>query len=1118
MPDHRFLASHRQPKRWPSVLFGHLAAAASLVGILQPALAQQRKIPFDRLTVEDGLPHRAVNAIAQDNTGFMWFGTQDGLARYDGNRFTIFRNDGSSVDSISNNWVWTLLKDSHGRLWIGTNEGGLNLWIPKTRSFLRYLNDETDGTSISNNRVRSLMEDRAGRIWVGTESGLNAFDPTTQTFERYLNDPSNPASLGHNQVRSIYQDPEGMIWIGTYGGGLDRLDLATGIFTHLRHDPEDETSLSQDRVRAIFEDDSGNFWVGTYEGGLNRLDRESGRFERFGHNALDPASLSDDRVRAIFQDLNGVVWVGTDDGLNEMLPEQGGFASHLSNLADPTSLSDSQVMSIHQDRGGVLWVGTQGGISKWNAITGSFSGFRHDPGKPDTSLSSNTVQSFSETRAGQLWIGTYEGLDQLDPETGRVRHFRHEDGDPSTLRDDRVMSLFTDRDDTLWVGTYEGGIHKLDSKTGRFTNYRNDPNDPNSLSLDAVTTIYEDEHGVLWAGTYGGGLNRFNQKRTSFIRYQNDPDNSASLGSDRVLALLEASSGELWIGTDGGGLNAFERNTGSFTRYRHNPDNSDSLSNNTVFSLLEASDGTLWVGTQGGGLNKWTKADREANRPRFVHYDSRNGLPNEVIYGILEDDAGTLWMSTNEGLVSLDPRTEQVRNYDTTHGLLSKDFNFGSFWKRADGELLFGGNEGFNSFHPASIRSNTHVPPVIVTSFLKFNREVDTEMPLSDIKEIELSHKDYVFSFEFAALDYSAPKKNRYAYRLEGFETDWNEVGNLNRATYTNLDPGSYTLRVKAANNDGLWNESGLSIPIRVVPPPWQSWQAYLLYGLAALVAIFSTLANLAGRRRRETERRRYLERQVAERTSELALKNRDLQEAINKVELASVTDALTGLRNRRFLVNSIDSDLALVDRYYEDLKRHPETVVKETQPDTLFLIFDLDGFKGVNDTYGHAAGDRVLLQVTDLLEATCRDSDTITRWGGDEFVIVARRTRRESAEDLAERLRASVAAHEFELGLGKTVHLSCSIGFAFYPFLRRFPKALSWEQVNAIADRALYIAKKSNRNAWVGIFEAHKASNVHPSALVQKINHELDVLVQHDIVGLSTSIKGENQLVWAWA
>ncbi|MCH7665139.1 MAG: diguanylate cyclase [Acidobacteria bacterium] len=1117
MPAHQPLAFPRRPHRrrsWPLLLLAMVAGLLSL----QPAFAQQRKIPFDRMTVEDGLPHRAVNAIVQDDTGFMWFGTQDGLARYDGNRFLVFRNDRESVDSISNNWVWTLLKDSKGRLWIGTNQGGLNLWMPNTRSFVHYRNDEMNGDSISNDRVRSLMEDRRGRIWVGTESGLNVFDPATQIFKRYLHDPSNPGSLGHNQVRSIHQDSEGIIWVGTNGGGLDRLDSASGRFSHLRHDPEDPNSLSQDRVRTIFEDRSGSLWVGTYEGGLNRLDRESGRFERFEHDPLQPSSLSDDRVRAVFQDQDGVIWVGTDDGLNEWLPERGEFASHRSNLADPTSLNDNQIMSIHQDRGGVIWVGTQGGVNKWNAVTGSFSGFRHDPGKPETSLVSNTVACFSESRDGQLWIGTYQGLDRLDPDSGRVRHFRHKDGDPSTLRDERVMSLFTDSDDTLWVGTYEGGLHRLDSANGRFTNYRNDPEDPSSLSRDAVTAIYEDSHGVLWVGTYRGGLNRFNEKRTAFIRYQNDPENAASLGSDQVLSLLEGSGGELWIGTDGSGLNAFERTTGSFTRYRHDPENPNSLSNNTVFSLLEASDGTLWVGTQGGGLNKWTKQDREANRVRFHHYNTHNGLPNEVIYGILEDDAGTLWLSTNEGLVNLDPKTERIRSYDTTHGLLSKEFNFGAFWKKANGEMIFGGNEGFNSFHPAAIRSNAHVPPVIMTSFLKFNKEVETEAPLSELKEIELSHKDYVVSFEFAALDYSAPKKNRYAYRLEGFETDWNEVGNLNRATYTNLDPGSYTLRVKAANNDGLWNETGLSIPIRVVPPPWKTWWVYLLYGLGTLAAVLAVLANLSGRRRKDAQRRRSLERQVVERTSELALKNRDLQDAISKVELASVTDALTGLRNRRFLVNSIDSDLALVDRYYEDLKRHPETTVREAQPDTLLLIFDLDGFKGVNDTYGHAAGDRVLFQVTDLLEASCRESDTIIRWGGDEFLIVARRAHRRSAEDLAERLRASVAAHEFELGLGKMVHLTCSIGFAFYPFLHRFPKALSWEQINAIADRALYISKKSNRDAWVGIFEGEQASNVHPSAFVQKINHELDELVRLGIVTLSTSIKEEERLVWAWA
>ncbi len=1095
-----------------------LAGLVCLLAALAPAFGQQRKIPFDRMTVEDGLPHSAVNAIVQDATGFIWFGTQDGLAKYDGNSFTVFRSVEDDPGSLSNNWIWTLLMDRAGQLWIGTNEGGLNLWQPKTRSFRHFVNEEMDGTSISANRVRSLMEDQSGRIWVGTESGLNLFDPESQTFSRYLHDPSQPGSLGHNQVRAILQDAAGTIWVGTNGGGLDRLDAETGLFTHFRHDPTDDTTLSQDRVRTIFEDSSGNFWIGTYEGGLNRLDRETGKFERFRHDPLRPASLSDDRVRAIFQDASGILWVGTDGGLNELISDRNEFAIHVSNLADPTSLSDSQVMSIHQDRGGVLWIGTQNGINKWNAVTGSFSGFRHDPGKPESSLGSNTVTSFSEDPSGRLWVGTYEGLDLLDRKTGQVRHFRKGENDDGNLRDDRVMSLFTDRSGTLWAGTYEGGLHRLDSATGKFTNFRNDPGDPTSLSRDAVTTIYEDSQGVLWVGTYGGGLNRFDGERTAFIRYQNDPNNAASLGSDQVLCLLEGADGTLWIGTDSGGLNGFERATGSFTRYRNNPDNPNSLSNNTVFSLLETADGTLWIGTQGGGLNKWTKQDRDANTARFAHYDSRNGLPNEVIYGILEDDDGNLWMSTNEGLVSFDPRTERVRTYDTTHGLLSKDFSFASYWKTSTGEMIFGGNEGFNSFHPSLIRANDHVPPLVVTSFLKFNKEVETEVPLSEVRSIELSYKDYVVSFEFAALDYSAPQKNRYSYRLEGFETDWNEVGNLNRATYTNLDPGSYILRVKAANNDGVWNENGLAIPIRVVPPPWQTWWAYLLYAAAAVAGVLAILANLAAKRRRETEQRRSLERQVAERTKELALRNRDLQEAIDKVELASVTDSLTGLRNRRFLVNNIDSDLALVDRYYEELKRRPETHVTEEEPDTLFLIFDLDGFKEVNDTYGHAAGDRVLLQVTDLLEATCRESDTIVRWGGDEFLIIARRTRRESAEDLAERLRTSVAAHEFELGLGKTAHLSCSIGFAFYPFLRRFPGALSWEQVNAIADRALYIAKKSHRNAWVGIFEAEKASDVHPSALVQKINHELDDLVAHGVVSLTTSITSEEQLVWAWA
>jgi diguanylate cyclase (GGDEF)-like protein len=953
---------------------------------------------------------------------------------------------------------------------------------------------------------------------VGTLGGLNRLIPEDGSFERYTHNPSSPRSLGHNEVRAILEDREGVLWVGTSGGGLSRLDPDRGEFVHYRHDPENPDSLSNDEVRALFEDLDGRLWIGTEEGGVSRFDRETEDFERFLHDPEDPASLSDNLVRSFFQDTQRVLWIGTDGGLDEWVPEREQFLHHVHDPSDPTSLGNNQIMSVYQDRGGVLWVGTQGGVHKWNAASGSFSSYRQDPKRPLHSLSSNLVNAFAEDLEGNLWVATYEGLNRIDHRTGIVTHFRQQPGNPRGLGDERVFSLLVDSRGVLWAGTFAAGLYRLESGGTEFTNFRNDPDNPKSLSSNAVTSIHEDRQGIVWLGTYTGGLNRFSKSEQTFVRYQNDPESVTSVSSNKVVVLTEDTDGILWVGTDGGGLNGFDRQSGTFTHYRHRPRDPSSLSSDTIFALLETSDGTLWIGTRGGGLNRWSLQNRQEHRAVFESYTQEDGLANDVIYSILEDDQGYLWLSTNSGISKFDPGTETCRNFDTTHGLLSKEFNFGAGFVSRTGEMFFGGNQGFNSFFPASIRGNLHVPPIVLTSLLKFNRPVETEVPTSKLDSLEFSYRDYVVSFEFSALDFTAPKKNQYAYKLDGFDNEWNELGNLNRATYTNLDPGSYTLRVKGSNNDGVWNEAGLSVGVRVIPPPWRTWWAYTLYGLGLL-----GMGALYGRgqrreREKEAEQRKFLEQQVSERTSELAERNADLQRAIDQLELASVTDSLTGLRNRRFLVNNIERDLALVDRYYGDIRRHPEMAATTPRPDYAFLLFDLDGFKEVNDTFGHAAGDRVLVQVRDLLEAVCRQSDTLIRWGGDEFLVVGRHTGRETAERLAERIRQKVESYTFDLGDGQSISLSCSLGFGHYPFLSSSPSFLKWEQIVAVADRALYIAKKSGRNAWVGVYETPTTPQMDPARLLQAINDRPEELVARGQLKLRTSIVAYETLVWAWA
>ncbi len=771
--------------------------------------------------------------------------------------------------------------------------------------------------------------------------------------------------------------------------------------------------------------------------------------------------------------------------------------------------------AIYQDRGGVLWVGTKGGgLNNWNTHTGSFPHYRADPAAA-SGLSGNIVTSFFDEGNAVVWIGTFGGgLNRFDRTRGSFTLYQHEPTDPQSLSNDRVMSLLLDSKNILWVGTYGGGLNRFHRDTGTFTRYQHDSADPASLSRNGIMSIYEDRQGVLWIGTFEGGLDRMEPSSGTFIHYAHDPTQPTSLSNNRVTAFYEDAAGVLWIGTDGGGLNRFDRTTGTFAHYQNDPAVPTSLSNDSVLSIHEDGNGVLWIGTLGGGLNRWERAARESVRGEFQRYSERDGLPNDSIYGILTDDEGNLWLSTNQGLSKFDPGRETFRNYNTTHGLQSNEFNVGAYHRSADGEMFFGGVSGFNAFYPASIRDNAHVPPVVLTSFLKFNEKVDLGKPIWETDRVELGYRDYVVSFEFSALDYTAPEENRYAYMLEGFDEDWIELGRLRRATYTNLDAGDYLLRVKGSNNDGVWNEAGATLELRVIPPPWQTWWAYSFYGLLAVGVLFGYARAQARKLEREETYSRELVQQVDERTRELAERNEDLQEANQKLEEATLTDSMTGLRNRRYLMTHIHEDLALVERQYLVLQADAGSQTPQP-PDFLFLMIDLDGFKRINDIHGHAAGDRALLQMRDILEKTCRVSDTIIRWGGDEVMVVGRAVNRSSAETVAERIRTAVTEHAFELGNDDKVRLGCSIGFAFYPFLPSAPSRIKGEQAMKIADRALYLAKQSGRNAWVGIYATDKTPG---EDLIPSVNDRLEEMSLRGEIELSTSITDPTTLCWSRA
>lgn len=1021
-----------------------------------------RPIRFEQLSLEEGLSQSSVLAVAQDVLGYLWIGTEDGLNRYDGDRPEIFTHDPRDPRSIPNDFIYGLAAAANGDVWVATNGGGLAVWRQQRGSFDRYRHDPEVSGSIASDSIRSIALTVDGRLWVGhSNRGLDLFDPATGVVvEHYRHIADDSSSLSNDRVFALRLDDHGQLWVGT-DDGLLRYRGSGSSFERFGG-PGQEHSLGDQQVRSLYRDRDGMVWVGTLAGGLDRLDPDTGEIVNFSADSDDEGSLSHNRVLAILEDDAQHLWVGTFAGLDLLDRSRGRFDHYRQDDASAFALAGNNVSTLFQDRGGVLWIGTRdGGLNKWSPRNWNFGYESQRAG----GLGDNNVSSFSVARDGRLWVGTVAGgVTIYDRATGATEQLRHDPGDPRSLPRDAVMTILHARNGAVWLGTMNSGLCRYRESSG-FQCLRHDPDDPTTLASDRIVTLLEDGDDALWVGTFGGGLDRFDIGSGTAEHFPPRADDPTSISAGRVLELLRGPEGALWVGTDGGGLNLFDPESRTAVVFRPNADDPTSLSSSTVQSLLETEDGVLWAGTR-GGLHRLIELSEDRTTARFRVFTQRDGLSNDSVYGILPDGAGHLWLSTNLGLSRFDPETETFRNYSAAHGLQSNDFNFGAAHRAPDGELFFGGPQGFNRFYPERIAGNQSPPSVVLTSFLKFNEPVTGGQPPSQIRRIKLAHDDDMVTFEFAALDFAAPGSNRYAYRLEGFDEDWNDVGNNRRVTFTNLDPGSYDLRVRAANADGIWNQDGLALGIEVAPPPWRTAWAYALYAVSVLLGALGIA--LLVRRRLESQREysRRLEREVEQRTAELAERADQLEVLNQKLEHASLTDSLTGLANRRFLTDYAERESALVRRSQYSTDTATET---STPPSLAFLMVDLDAFKAMNDSYGHAAGDALLLKVRDVLREVCRASDVLVRWGGDEFLVVGRDADVEQLEALAERIRSRIAAERITLEDGRTVQTTCSIGFAVFPLLPQDPAAFSWEQVITVADRALYVAKQSSRNAWVG-------------------------------------------------
>ncbi len=828
-------------------------SAILLVCFLQMVVyAQENAIKFTRYTAADGLSQNYVVCAFQDSRGFMWFGTQDGLNRFDGYHFKVYKHIPGDAASLSENWIWEIYEDSKGFLWCGTFGGGACRFDRNTETFTTFRHNPADSSSLSQNTIWDFCEYPTGVLWVGSNNGLNRFDPGSETFT-FFKPPQ-----GNANILRVIPDKNGTLWMLTVNGLL-AFNIEHETFRRFDHQPGDPKSLGKINGSMTM-DATGVLWIASTNDGLNRFDSKTGQAEKFYHDPAAPGrSLLHNFVRDVHVDEDGVIWTATNAGLS-LLKFSGDSLASATNFqhdpANPLSLSSNYLSNVYESRNGEIWISARNALNRFDRNNQKFRHYRVFFDDPDRQSHDGVLPIFaSRTQPGIVWIGTRNGLNQLDERTGNFTHFRRNPRNPKgSLSSNYILSLYEDQQGNLWVGTRDGGLCKMtfsDRGEPRYTHYRHQSGNPKSLGADNVHFIYEDRAGTLWIGTGGGGLNRFNRERGNFKRYSGKDNVPNNLNDLWAYNMLEDHLGLFWVGTAAGGLNLFDRETGMFKHFMNDPGNPHSLSHNRVLGIFETRNGDLWIATA-LGLNKLIRPADGSENYSFIQFHEADGLPNEVIYGVLEDEAGNLWVSTGKGLCKIHFENGQirVRIYSGADGLQSDEFDHNSYHRAADGKMYFGGLNGFNAFYPDSVRDNPYVPPVVITDFkilnesvpIKSNVGTNSNSPLrksiTETAEIVLSYSDDVISFEFAALNYTMPEKNQYAYKMEGFDERWIYSGTRRFATYTNLDPGNYIFRVKGSNNDGVWNEEGASLNIVITPPPWQTWWAYLLYAMAGFVAI----------------------------------------------------------------------------------------------------------------------------------------------------------------------------------------------------------------------------------------------------------------------------------------
>jgi diguanylate cyclase (GGDEF)-like protein len=977
-----------------------------------------------------------VTALAQDERGLLWIGTQDGLVRYDGYQFAHYAQDIDNPSSLGGKYVRSLAIDNDGRLWIGTLNSGVSIYDPTTDRFTNHAYSDEQPDSLSNNRVDAMARDPDGGMWLGTNAGLDYWDRQSGKFVHYRHQDNDQGTLNDDRIRSLLIDQRGDLWVGSWNG-LNRRRKGSSEFENIGVVDNAAESLLGKNLLRLFQDSRGKIWFGTPENGGGWLDPDSLKIDWLPQSTHSADALSHPWVTGIAQSQDNQLWIATyGGGVNLVDLDTHQIIGHL--RADPTlaaSIGSDEIGPLLVDESGLLWVGTWGaGLRYCNVRNLAFRMLRPSSLR-NNALSGGDVASIMVANDGMVWVGTSgNGIDLLDMERGVIGGFRADPENPLALADGSVTALAQAVDHTIWVGTRQTGLYRQLQGEQGFKRYTRD----DGLLNNYVHRILPMADGSLWIGT-SGGLNRFDVGTEQFHTVDSDAAPDVPF-EQQIDALVVDGAGTVWVGAETG-LFALAPGESRLRLIADDPKRVGSLQGTDVNGLLVDRQDRLWVSTAKGLelMRSW-----DGDRAEFDSITTRLGRPgNGLGTNMLEDNQGRIWTSESN---LVDPEDWSLQFFGLADGL-----DLGTSWIRAyaqlaDGRMLYGGSNGLVVVDADKLEPWNYDPPLVITETSVDGRSV---VPAA---ELVLPPGTRSFSIGFAALDYADPRKNQYAFRLDPYDRDWVTATSDRRiATYTNLDPGSYELQVRGSNRLGEWATKQLAIGVQQQPSWYQTALFKSLVGIAALLLLYLAYRL---RVRQLHAAQEYLHAMVRARTIEL-------EQAMRQVEQASLTDPLTGLRNRRYLQEHIQADV----------NRSVQAVAAgEKNHNMVFYLVDIDRFKAVNDQQGHAAGDAVLVQFAELLREAFRPSDVLVRWGGEEFLVVSRFVDRVQASKVAERVRLRIEAHAFELPGGRTLNKTCSIGYAAFPWLPGAPEMVGWEQVVDIADVALLAAKRSQRNAWIGI------------------------------------------------